>query len=53
MALDALNIEKIVNPMAFRFDNENQMNQVKAITRTLIETGHINLAYARLKVEQE
>lgn len=53
MALDALNIEKIVNPMTFRFDNENEMNQVKAFTRTLIETGDINLAYARLKVEQE
>ncbi len=49
--LDALNIEKIDNPITFKTDNESDMDIARAFTKTIIETGDINLAYARLKVE--
>lgn len=51
--LYTLKIEKIDNPMTFKFDNENDMNAARAFTKTLIESGDVNKAYARLKVESE
>jgi hypothetical protein len=51
--LDELKIEKIDNPLTFKFDNEDDMRAVKAFTKTLVESGDINKAFASLKVERE
>lgn len=50
--LNELKIEKIDNPLTFKFNNKDDMRAVKAFTKTLVESGNMNQAYARLKVEQ-
>lgn len=53
--LDILGIEKIENPVTFKFDNEDDMRALKnAFGAAAINeaNGDVNLMYARLKVEQ-
>ena len=53
--LDILRIEKIENPVTFKFDNKDDMRALKnAFGAAAINeaNGDVNLMYARLKVEQ-